>query len=189
MRVYLKEDIPERYHHQKNRRIAPILAVAESGWYILRDENSNAIAGTHGFEPCNQAACSPLFLAGGPAFKNGTRTPEVRHIDIYELVCDILNLRPSPNNGTLAAIDFIMECPGASGQSACIAACPVEDSECVPTCRRRCPADSNDGSLSGGEIAGIVVGCVVGATLVVFAAMAVASSKKGTTSELEEKLT
>jgi hypothetical protein len=190
MTVYLKEDIPERYHHQFNRRIAPILVTAESGWYIQRDEDSNVIQGQHGFDPCDQPVCNPLFLAGGPAFKNAVRAPSVRHIDIYALVCDVLGLQPAPNNGTLATIDFIMECPNVSGRDACISACAPGDTECPETCERRCPTGDQDGDdgLTSGEVAGVVVGSVVGVAIIAGGVMTV-GSRKGEPSDLEEKLT
>ena len=32
MKVFLKADIPERWHYKKNRRITPIYAVADESW-------------------------------------------------------------------------------------------------------------------------------------------------------------
>lgn len=34
MTVYLKEDLPERYHYKNNRRVLPIVLVADEGWNI-----------------------------------------------------------------------------------------------------------------------------------------------------------
>lgn len=36
MTVYLKEDIPERYHYKNNPRVPPIVAIADEGYLILR---------------------------------------------------------------------------------------------------------------------------------------------------------
>lgn len=34
MQVMLKEDIPERFHFKNNRRVMPLFAIADEGWYI-----------------------------------------------------------------------------------------------------------------------------------------------------------
>jgi predicted AlkP superfamily pyrophosphatase or phosphodiesterase len=36
LRVYKKENIPDHWHYKNNRRILPVLAVADEGWVILR---------------------------------------------------------------------------------------------------------------------------------------------------------
>ena len=36
LRVYKKQDIPDRWHYKDNRRILPILGVAEEGWWITK---------------------------------------------------------------------------------------------------------------------------------------------------------
>ena len=36
VKVYKKEDIPEEWHYKNNRRILPILAVADEGWNIYK---------------------------------------------------------------------------------------------------------------------------------------------------------
>ncbi len=34
IKVYKKEDIPERFHYQNSRRIMPIVVMADEGWLI-----------------------------------------------------------------------------------------------------------------------------------------------------------
>lgn len=38
MKAYLKEDIPDRYHYRHNKRIQPIILVADEGWTIVQNE-------------------------------------------------------------------------------------------------------------------------------------------------------
>lgn len=40
MKVYLKEDIPARFHYQHNDRIQPIILVADEGWTIVLNKSS-----------------------------------------------------------------------------------------------------------------------------------------------------
>ena len=43
----------------------------------------------------------PLFVAQGPAFKKGFKIKSFRNVDIYPLMCHILDVEPSMHNGTL----------------------------------------------------------------------------------------
>ena len=36
MQVYLKKDIPEYWHNKNNRRVLPVVAVADEGWSIVK---------------------------------------------------------------------------------------------------------------------------------------------------------
>lgn len=38
MKVYLKEEIPDRYHYSHHKRIQPIILVADEGWTIVQNE-------------------------------------------------------------------------------------------------------------------------------------------------------
>lgn len=38
MTVYKKEQIPDRFHYKHNRKIQPILAVADKGWEIVQNK-------------------------------------------------------------------------------------------------------------------------------------------------------
>ena len=54
----------------------------------------------------------PLFMAVGPAFKQGLRDARPFHIvDIYSLMCHILGLEPAPNNGSLSKTAHILSSP------------------------------------------------------------------------------
>jgi hypothetical protein len=43
----------------------------------------------------------PLFIAHGPAFKSGFKIDSFRNVDIYPLMCHILDVEPATHNGTL----------------------------------------------------------------------------------------
>ncbi|KAK3727492.1 hypothetical protein QZH41_006432 [Actinostola sp. cb2023] len=108
LNVYKKEDIPEELHYNDNRRIPPIYLVAEEGW-LLRPE-WNAVAegkwteGSHSWPPTENSA--GIFYARGPAFKRGYSSPTTaRAIDIYSLLCHILDEDPLPNNGSLSNME------------------------------------------------------------------------------------
>ena len=69
-------------------------------------------AGNHGWDPRYSPHMHPLFLAVGPAFKQGLRDARPFHIvDIYSLMCHILGLEPAPNNGSLSKTAHILSSP------------------------------------------------------------------------------
>jgi hypothetical protein len=54
----------------------------------------------------------PVFVARGPAFKKNYSTNadiHIKSVDVYELLCFILNLKPGQNNGTLKYIKDIID--------------------------------------------------------------------------------
>ena len=110
MTVYKKEDIPERYHYTHNRRITPILAVADEGWQITSDRHQHLghHKGNHGYSN-SVSSMHPFFIARGPAFKEGYLSEPFRNVDIYPLICDILGITPAPNNGSLLQVKHLLK--------------------------------------------------------------------------------
>lgn len=106
-KVYMKSNIPEELHFKNNRRVPPIYLVMEEGWLLRPDWNALAegewTEGTHGWPPTENSA--GIFYARGPDFKRNYSSPRSAHaIDIYSLLCHLLDEEPLPNNGTLSRI-------------------------------------------------------------------------------------
>lgn len=104
MTVWLKPDIPLKYHYSQNRRITSIFALADEGWWLSRGrppiEPELWLKGTHGYDNMLHSM-QALFVAAGPGFKQNVTFPEMRNLDIYPLLCYRLGVSPAPNNGTL----------------------------------------------------------------------------------------
>ncbi|KAH0536002.1 hypothetical protein FGG08_007101 [Glutinoglossum americanum] len=112
--VYLRDrDMPERYHFSKNKRIAPLWIVPETGWAIVTKKEfdiKEAKAtgreydpkGLHGYDH-EHPLMRAIFIARGPAFphKPNSRVDVFQNIEVYNIVCDSLFITPRPNNGTL----------------------------------------------------------------------------------------
>ena len=100
-RVYLREDLPERFHFSDHYRIPEIIMIADVGYTITTRpffEERGVIAGNHGFD--NMAPeMHTFFAAKGPVFKQGEVVPPFESVHIYELLTNILNLEPAPNDG------------------------------------------------------------------------------------------
>lgn len=48
--VYLKEDIPPRYHYRQNDRIPPILLVADEPYILTASTEAWTVVGMHGYD-------------------------------------------------------------------------------------------------------------------------------------------
>ena len=110
--IYLKKDIPERFHLKNSYRVAPLVLTANIGYQIVMERNKKFSItkqrAQHGYEP-NDIQMRGIFLAKGKSFKRFYRSHEPVHlIDIYSLLCKLLNLTPNPNNGTLSRIDHVL---------------------------------------------------------------------------------
>ncbi|HVT03223.1 MAG TPA: ectonucleotide pyrophosphatase/phosphodiesterase [Thermoanaerobaculia bacterium] len=105
VQAWLKRDIPDRLHFRDNRRITPVVALAETGWMInVGKPTKNRNLGTHGFDNADPLM-NALFIAHGPAFKSGARIPAFPNVDVYSLMARILGLTPAPNDGSLSTLE------------------------------------------------------------------------------------
>ncbi|EDO40670.1 predicted protein, partial [Nematostella vectensis] len=103
MKVYLREDVPEEYHSRHNRRYPPLFLDVEMGWSTRvspYDKDEDWTRGSHGWAPND--ALGAIFYARGPSFKRGyNMTTSLRAVDLYPLMCHLLDMEPLPNNGSL----------------------------------------------------------------------------------------
>jgi predicted AlkP superfamily pyrophosphatase or phosphodiesterase len=102
--VYRREETPAQWHYRDNPRIPPIVGLADEGWQITSHErlaNSEAAGtftkGDHGYDP-RLKSMHGLFVAAGPRVRQGV-VPEFENIEIYNFLCNILNLTPAANDG------------------------------------------------------------------------------------------
>ncbi len=109
MTCWEKAKIPARLHYGSNRRIAPIVCSAQTGWYITTAESQakrtspERDGGAHGFDnadPLMQA----VFVARGPAFKSGKTLPVFDNVDVYPLLAKVTGVRPEKVDGQLAPV-------------------------------------------------------------------------------------
>jgi predicted AlkP superfamily pyrophosphatase or phosphodiesterase len=111
LKAYANADLPARFSYTGHRRIPSIIALMDDGWTVSRRNRRNGYpisGGTHGYDN-EVASMQALFIADGPAFKDGARVDTVFNLDIYELVCHLLQLRPAPNDGSFERIEGILK--------------------------------------------------------------------------------
>ncbi|MCB0687063.1 MAG: alkaline phosphatase family protein [Saprospiraceae bacterium] len=113
LKVYKKGDEPERWHYRKHRRITPIMAIADLGWSIMTRrefalKQKTLKGGAHGYDNADHQMWS-IFMANGPDFNAGQVVPPFENIQLYNLFCELLNIVPSPNEGTSGSLDFMLQ--------------------------------------------------------------------------------
>lgn len=114
-RVYKKEDLPERYHLKNNRRIPALIVIPDLGYMIIKQNDKQRFidrlpGGMHGYDN-NEKAMQGIFMAHGPAFKQGLEISSFQNIHIYELMTRLLNIQPAPNDGSLDSLKVTLKDP------------------------------------------------------------------------------
>ncbi len=100
--VYRREEMPEEFHYRASLRIPPIILLADEGWtiekYPLKDEDGYKRKGAHGFDP-RLVSMGATFIAEGPSLRKGVVIPPFDNIQVYNLLCALLKIKPAPNDG------------------------------------------------------------------------------------------
>ncbi|MBL0164828.1 MAG: alkaline phosphatase family protein [Xanthomonadales bacterium] len=102
MRCWRKTELPSRFHYGKNRRVPPLLCLADPGWIISDHATLAAKAhfsyGEHGYDN-NHRDMRALFIAHGPAFRNGVVLAPFDNVDVYPLLAYLLGIEAESNDG------------------------------------------------------------------------------------------
>uniref|UniRef100_A0AAY4E545 SMB domain-containing protein n=1 Tax=Denticeps clupeoides TaxID=299321 RepID=A0AAY4E545_9TELE len=114
---YLKEHLPKRLHYANNRRIEEIHLMVERKWHVARKAPEGkkhpgkcGFSGDHGYD--NKInSMQTIFLGYGPSFKFKTKVPAFENIELYNIMCDLLGVKPAPNNGTHGSLNHLLKNP------------------------------------------------------------------------------
>lgn len=113
-KVYNKDNLPAHYNLAASHLLPEIILISEPGWSIIKPgkENPDQIKispGNHGFDNYH-TDMHGIFYAMGPSFKRNYKTGTVLNIDIYPLLCKILNIKAKLNiDGKLERIQAILK--------------------------------------------------------------------------------
>jgi predicted AlkP superfamily pyrophosphatase or phosphodiesterase len=111
LKAWKKSDLPAKWHYGTNPRIPEILIVADSSWSLgTRSDGSSIKGGAHGYDNYN-SDMSAIFYAAGPAFKKNYKFKELNNVDIYNLICRILDIKPAKNDGNPEHIKGLLRRP------------------------------------------------------------------------------
>lgn len=106
LKVYRRADTPEHWEYRDHPRIPSIVGGADEGWQVLRRATLEQIRagtlreehGAHGYDP-QFKSMRGIFVAAGPAFKQGKTVPAFQNVHIYHALARILGVAPAPNDG------------------------------------------------------------------------------------------
>ncbi len=112
LHIYKKAEIPERFHYRNNRRIMPIIGIADEGWSItsrayFERNRERYTGGNHGYDN-DLPNMRAIFIAHGPDFKNGFRYKTIGNIHLYPLMAHLLGIQPAPSDGTLDSVRVLL---------------------------------------------------------------------------------
>lgn len=116
---WVKADVPERFHAKRHRRMTEVFVLADEGWSIVPHPIPADFRrhGGHGYDNY-RPNMKPFFQAVGPAFKTGVKVAPISNLDLYPLICRLLDLAPAPNNGSVErAATLLAEGGGSVGGS------------------------------------------------------------------------
>ncbi|ELU02519.1 hypothetical protein CAPTEDRAFT_2758 [Capitella teleta] len=107
--LYKKEEIPEHFHYKHNKRIMPLILVADKGQMLCHNVSTCYLMnGDHGYTN-EDLDMQPMFVAHGPAFKRDFKVDQFEIVDIYPLLCHLLDIEPSPHDGDLERVEIMLE--------------------------------------------------------------------------------
>ncbi|KAM9340330.1 venom phosphodiesterase CdcPDE [Symphorus nematophorus] len=112
IKAYLKANLPKRLHFANSRRIEDVSVLVETKWLFERYPRSLTFCsgGTHGYD--NDAeSMHAMFLSYGPKFLNKIEIEPFSNIELYNLMCDVLQISPTDNNGTHGSMNHILRQP------------------------------------------------------------------------------
>ncbi len=110
--VYKKEEMPEHLHYREHRRIPSIIGISDEGWSVTTHDQFDSqpnwyTGGGHGYDPAYKSMHG-IFIAHGPAFKEGEMIEAFQNLHLYELMCHVLGLIPAENDGKLDSVLIVL---------------------------------------------------------------------------------
>ncbi|XP_034999846.2 ectonucleotide pyrophosphatase/phosphodiesterase family member 1 [Hippoglossus stenolepis] len=153
MRPYLKENLPKRMHFANNKRIERGHLYMKEGWQAALNskEIKYCTGGFHGSDNLF-TSMQAIFIGYGPGFKSNTVVPPFENIELYNVMCDLLGIRPSPNNGTHGSMNHLLTRPlhlpvhpaQLSHESPCETSDPVPADDLRCTCTSQTKTQETD---------------------------------------------
>jgi predicted AlkP superfamily pyrophosphatase or phosphodiesterase len=110
-----KAALPARWHYGRHPRVPPVVCQMDEGWVAvprakLAEYWPGRVAGAHGYDPA-LPSMRALFIADGPAFRDGVQLPPFENVDVYPLLARLLGVAPLPNDGDAGTLQPALATP------------------------------------------------------------------------------
>ncbi|XP_048386427.1 venom phosphodiesterase 1-like [Stegostoma tigrinum] len=110
---YMAYDLPKRFHFANNIRIdKEVHLYLDKQWLAGRDPKTFNFCGggNHGYDN-EYKSMQAIFIGNGPGFKYKTEVDPFDNIELYNLMCDLLQITPSSNNGSHGSLNHLLKNP------------------------------------------------------------------------------
>lgn len=105
--IYDKWDFPRRHHYADNGRISSLIFDLGHTWRAVVG-SEDYLQGNHGWDNVNPEM-QAVFVAQGPSFRrDGAVVAPFHNIELYNLMCLMTGVDPTPNNGTWGALHHLL---------------------------------------------------------------------------------
>ncbi|HSW28931.1 MAG TPA: ectonucleotide pyrophosphatase/phosphodiesterase [Longimicrobiales bacterium] len=113
--VWLRTEVPPRFHYSADPRIGDIVILAYPGATVVTPDRMPGKDGfTHGWDNLTPAM-GAIFLGRGPHIAPGQRIAEFESVHVYPLLAHLLGLEPAPVDGRLEVLAPILGGAGPGG--------------------------------------------------------------------------
>ncbi|KAM7373676.1 hypothetical protein PAMP_008511 [Pampus punctatissimus] len=112
IKPYLKANLPKRLHFANSRRIEDVNVLVDPEWLFERYPGSLTFCagGTHGYDN-DVESMHAMFVSYGPKFHSETEIEPFSNTELYNLMCDVLQISPAENNGTHGSMNHVLRQP------------------------------------------------------------------------------
>ena len=119
IKVFKRDEMPAKYHYGSySARINNLIVLPDVRWRVRytdpsaeprpapvkadnvrpqADPNHVQVGGSHGYDPFEKDM-SMIFYGSGPHFKKGYRQKSFQNLNIYLVLCHLLDIEPAPND-------------------------------------------------------------------------------------------
>jgi len=105
------DSVPAALRYTGHPRIPAVVGVPDEGWALLKRSTvrsmNRAVGGGHGYLPTD-TSMHALFIAAGPGIRRSGTVEPFSNIHVYALLCELLGLRPAPNDGSLDSVRTLL---------------------------------------------------------------------------------
>ena len=103
-----RDELPARWHYGAHPRVPAIVCQMDEGWDALPPQMLEARAqggtrGSHGYDPA-LPSMRAVFIASGPAFRQGAVIDPIDNVDVYPLMVRLLGIPAADHDGDAAAL-------------------------------------------------------------------------------------
>jgi len=128
--LHKKKELARSFHYTNTPRVGSLIFEPLVGWAVSLSCSGSELAqkygpngtdtfhkSTHGHTPNTWMMRGNLMMSG-PSFKTNLQISEIpENVDLYSLMCYLLDILPAPNNGTMDSVKEALIHPGPNSAS------------------------------------------------------------------------